>query len=121
MDLPVPHDDALPGPSAEEFYRNKIIIVVEWWLENCVFPDIHWACLRVFSDGTADVTFGEGGTHYGFKSQEYAGYFLSEDEYSRFADFDLDDERDYGIPFRTLTPPQWIDDIHQQFCYIGEY
>jgi hypothetical protein len=119
--MPIPHDAAPSTLSQANFYHNKTVMMTEWWLEDCVFPDIHWARLRVFSDGTADVTFREGDLHYGFLNQESAGYFLSEDEYTRFASLDADDEQAYGIPFTALTPPQWSDDDHQPFHYIGTY
>lgn len=119
--MPIPHDAPPSTLSQTNFYHNKTVMMTEWWLEDCAFPDIHWARLRVFSDGTADVTFREGDLLYGFMNQESAGYFLSEDEYMRFASLDADDEQAYGIPLTALTPPQWSDDDHQPFHYIGTY
>jgi hypothetical protein len=121
MDMPIPHDAASSTLGQADFYLNKTVMATEWWLEDCIFPNLHWARLRVFSDGTADVTFCEGGIRYGFVNQEGAGSFLSEDEYTRFVDLDADDEQAYGILFTALTPPQWSDDDHQPFRYIGTY
>jgi hypothetical protein len=66
------------------FYEGKTLTKVEWWLSYCSeYPDLLWARLRVFSDGSADAAFEELKV-YGFDSREYASYFLSEDEYTSF-------------------------------------
>lgn len=63
------------------FYEGKALEKVEWWLSYCSeYPDLAWARLRLFSDGSADAAFEESKV-YGFDSREYAVYFLSEDEY----------------------------------------
>lgn len=77
--------------------------------------------LRIFDDGTADSTFGPREKLYGFESRDYAGYFLSEDEFVCFNRMDAEDEREYGIVLAEIRPPQWEADPDQQFEYLGTY
>ena len=64
------------------FHHSKRVAEVEWWLEWAALPDrITWGRVRVFEDGTADVSFGPEGGIYGFENRIYAGYFLSEDDF----------------------------------------
>lgn len=91
-------------------------------MSDCDLPALVWARLRIFSDGSADACWENGGKLYGFDDPCYAGYFLSEDEYRRLAGFDADDEREYGIPFTELPVlPLWIDSAQQAFKYFGTY
>lgn len=102
--------------------RSKTIVEVEWWLEWAALPDrLTWARLRVFQDGSADVSFGPDGKIYGFESRIYAGCFLSEDEFQPLATMDEEDEAEYGIIVNSLVPPEWEDGDNQPFEYLGTY
>ncbi len=104
-----------------DFYAGKQLSSVEWYLSHCCLPKLTWARLRVFSDGTADACWEDGGILYGFDEQLYAGYFLGEDEYVRLAGMDAEDELEHGIPFSKLCIPMWTDPAEQAFTYIGTY
>lgn len=104
-----------------EFYRSKRVKMVEWWLSSCDLPELIWARVRVFDDGTADSAFSPRDTLYGFENRDYAGYILSEDEFTRFSGLDAEDEREYGIQLATIKPPEWVDDPDQPFEYLGTY
>jgi hypothetical protein len=105
-----------------EFYAGKSIARLEWWLNSCDLPErLVWARLRVFDDGTADACWEEGGRLYGFDAREYAGYFLSEDEYTCFNTMDDADARDWGIRRAVITLPSWHDRLDQSFKYYGTY
>lgn len=104
------------------FSHSKRVTEVEWWLEWAALPHrLTWGRLRVFEDGTADVSFGPDGGIYGFDSREYAGYFLSEDEFSPLGSMDEEDEAEYGIVLGALEPPAWEDNDDQKFQYFGTY
>jgi hypothetical protein len=105
----------------DSFYRGKQVVTIEWWVSDCDLPRLVWARLRVFGDGTADACCEEGGTLFGFNEQPFAGYFLAEDEYRRFACMDEDDEREYGIRLAEIRPPSWSDRPDQPFEYLGTY
>ncbi len=107
--------------SKNEFYGGKSVVAVEWWLHDCDLPKLTWARLRLFDDGTADVCWEEGTTLYGFDDQQYAGYFLAEDEYRRFAAMDEGDEREYDLKLSEITAPSWLDRSDQEFTYVGSY
>lgn len=103
------------------FYKGKTIAKVEWWLSNCSeYPDLAWARLRVFSDGTADAAFEESKL-YGFDSREYASYFLSEDEYISFESMDPQDKTDSSLKKSEVSPPSWAEDTRADFKYLGTY
>ena len=105
-----------------EFYRGKQVTKVEWWLHSCDLPaTLTWARLRVFSDGTADSTFGQGCKLYGFENRNHASFILSEDEYECFDKMDAVDERDYSIRLAEIHPPQWPEKADQPFEYLGTY
>jgi hypothetical protein len=102
--------------------RSKTIVEVEWWLEWAGLPErLTWARLRVFQDGTADVSFGPDGGIYGFDNRTYAGYFLSADEFQPLETMDEEDEAEYGIVVESLVPPVWEDSDNQPFKYLGTY
>jgi hypothetical protein len=105
----------------DEFYGAKAVVLTEWWFDECLFPELTWARIRVFSDGTADACWDEGGKLYGFESVEYAGHFLAEDEYRRFLSLDAEDEEEHGIRLDELSPPDWQDDPQAVFQYLGVY
>ena len=54
-------------------------------------------------------------------SAEYAGYFLSEDEYVRLEGLDAEDEREYQMRISDLRPPDLQDSPEQAFEYLGTY
>jgi len=103
-----------------EFYKNKLVVRTEWWLHSCELPDLRWGRLRVFNDGTADSCFEEGGTVYGFENEQYASYFLSEDEYVQFESIDPEDEEEYGIQRARIALPEWPSQ-DQEFEFLGTY
>ncbi len=103
------------------FYRAKSIVRTEWWVHECDLPLLTWARLRVFNDGTADACWAEGTKLYGFDAEEFAGFFLLEDEYLRFASLDVDDAREYGLELPAIVAPSWIDSSEQKFEYLGTY
>jgi hypothetical protein len=104
------------------FHYSKRVAEIEWWLEWAALPArLTWGRLRVFDDGTADVSFGPEGCIYGFENRIYAGYFLSEDEFSPLAEMDEEDEAEYGIVLGELKPPTWEDNGNQRFEYLGTY
>jgi hypothetical protein len=105
----------------ESFYKGKNISSIEWWISSCSeFPDIYWARLRVYIDGSADVAFDEA-EEFGFTSRVFASYFLSEDEYTPFNSLDEDEKKEIGIKGAQLVPPVWRDGQCFAFRYIGEY
>ena len=104
-----------------DFYQAKSVVKTEWWLDDSQLPQLLWARLRVFDDGTADVCWSECSTLYGFVNQDFAGYFLSEDEYIRFASMDEEDEQKCGIKLASISPPNWLGTTEQEFEYLGQY
>ena len=110
-------------PTAKEFYFNCKIEQIEWWLSWChEYPNLYWARLRKFSSGKADVLFQDENKTYGFENAEFAGYFISEDEFSIFEDIDDNDRKDLEIPKDILIKmPEWDNTEAQNFEYIGKY
>jgi hypothetical protein len=105
----------------DSFYEDKALKEVEWWISYaCEFPELHWGRLRVFSDGSADACFSE--SHiYGFANRDSAENFLAEDEYTRFATLDEEDEKIIGVKASEISPPSWDDITSIEFNYLGEY
>jgi hypothetical protein len=102
------------------FYEDKTLVEVEWWISSvCRFPDLYWGRLRVFSDGSADAAWDES-TTYGFDERAYAETFLAEDEYTRFANLDADDQDYIGVKASDISPPSWNVD-GAKFEYLGTY
>jgi|GEM_PF-1579561 len=100
------------------FYKSRTVIKVEWWISYvCEFPEPYWGRLRVFSDGTADAALEESKV-YGFDDQRYAGYFLSEDEYTRLEGIDEEDAKNIGINPSEISPPLWENEDFS-FEYLG--
>jgi hypothetical protein len=105
-----------------EFYLGKTVHRVLWYLHEPDLPTVlNWARLRVFDDGTADSTFSADGIAYGFESENYAGYILTEDEYICFSEFDADDEKETGISSAHVGVPEWADAPAKPFEYLGTY
>jgi hypothetical protein len=105
----------------DAFYHDKTIESTEWWVSDCDLPQLTWARLRVFHDGTADACWTEGGKLYGFDSSECAGFFLLEDEYVRFNGLDEEDEKEFGIRLEDIIMPFRTDDAESGFEYLGSY
>jgi hypothetical protein len=105
----------------DDFYLGKTIAATEWWLHECDLPALRWARLRLFSDGSADVCWEEGGILCGFDRRDFATYFLCEDEYRSLATMDAADEREFGFELTELVPPSWTDPPGQSFEYVGTY
>ena len=105
----------------KEFYRDRSIIKIEWYLYDCDLPELTWARLRVFNDGMADSCFEESDKLYGFENRDYASYILSEDEYVQFETMDEEDEAEHGIRLAAIVPPEWQDNQEQEFEYLGTY
>jgi hypothetical protein len=89
--------------------NQKEIERVQWWLMWCDFPNLNWARLRVFADGSADV-FDMDGRIFNFANEEEASHFLAEDEYSELSTLDEVDERELGMPLSSITPPDGTTD-----------
>lgn len=109
--------------TAAEFYQDLKIVEIEWWYACYLkYPDLFWARLRKFSNGKADVLFQGEDKSYGFENDEFAGYFLSEDEFSTFEDIDEDQKNDLKIPTGVLIKtPDWGNKEVKNFEYIGTY
>ncbi len=108
--------------SKVDFYRGKVVDRILWYLHEPDLPTrLLWARLRVFVDGSADSTFSEDGLLYGFDSERFASYILTEDEYRCFSRFDEEDERDFGIRIVDIEPPIWDDTDSKPFEYLGIY
>lgn len=104
------------------FYEGKTVAKVEWRLSDCSeYPNLLWARLRVLSDGSADAAFFGESLVYGFDREEYASYFLSEDEYIPVDSMDEEDEANIGVKRADLSPPAWPDDADAEFKYLGTY
>lgn len=104
-----------------EFYKNKSVAETEWWLNAESLPDLVWARLRVFSDGTADACFAEGVTLYGFENRAHAANLLATDDFSRFSDWGEEEEDEFGISLAKIELPHWVDSPDQDFVYTGTY
>jgi len=108
-----------PGISAKVFYSGKTITKVAWWISPCPYPELYWGRLRLFSDGTADAAFDEADV-YGFDDSKYAGYFLSEDEYTPLESLDAQYAEHLGVRVSELTTPTWSE-TPTRFHYLGTY
>lgn len=75
------------------------VVAESWWLEWCTPERLHWARLRVFQDGSAEV-FDLDGAYHRFPDEQEARYWLNEDEYSSLAHMIEDGEVEAG-----LVPP----------------
>ena len=80
-----------------------------WWLDTSGFPDLLWARLRVFVDGSADVLDLDGKVHR-FRTEQDARFWLAEDEYVSLESIE-DDELTYAALTREeLVPPSALRD-----------
>jgi hypothetical protein len=76
----------------------------KWYLMSCSFPDLNWARLTVYLDGSAEVFDCDGRTT-AFASAEEARHWLLEDEFLALENLDDEDERELGRPLSSITPP----------------
>lgn len=104
-----------------EFYKDKSVIETEWWLNAEALPDLVWARLRVFDDGTADACFSEGMTLYGFENRDYAANLLATDDLVRFGEWGEEEVEEFGIRLAEIEIPHWADPPDQVFVYAGKY
>ncbi len=106
-----------------EFYQDQTVSEVKWWLaDGLLYPKLHWARLRVFSNGKADVLFEDEDKSYGFENEEFAGYFLSADEFIDFDSLDDEDRNFLEIPPEIkINVPDWAGKEVEKFEYIGKY
>jgi hypothetical protein len=106
-----------------DFYSNKNISSVEWWLDECAFPGQCWARLRIFDDGSSDILFDVKNEDkcYGFKNRESAVHFLLEDEFISLNNIDAEDEKEHNINKNNLKEPDWFPEKSTDFKYVGEY
>ena len=82
----------------------EMIVHTEWWLMWCDFPNLNWARLRVYADGSSDV-FDMDGRLIKFATAQEARDDLSEDEYSELSHLDNDDEGELLMPLADIKPP----------------
>jgi hypothetical protein len=87
----------------------KEIEKVQWWLMWCDFPNLNWARIRVFADGSADVFDMDGRTSE-FSNEEDARDFLTEEEFSELSTLDDNDELELGVPLASIAPPTGTSD-----------
>lgn len=93
----------------------------QWWLMWCDFPNLNWARLRVYDDGSADVFDSDGRTQR-FLIREDAIHSLLEDEYQELHTLDENDEEDLGVPLATIRPPAGVSDdelLSQMYMRAG--
>jgi hypothetical protein len=88
---------------------KKKLIKEEWWLDWDVssddeFLDVSWARLQVFDDLSTEIFDMDGRTIY-CEDEEAAAMELIEDEYSRLANLDTEDEQELGVELNHLHPP----------------
>lgn len=111
----------LPSFGRRPSRERKRLVKSEWWISYASAPpDLQWARLRTYSDGTADAAF-DPSKVYGFDAERFARYFLSEDEYMRFDLMDEEDEEFMGVRKSELSVPSWGEIESADFEYIGEY
>jgi hypothetical protein len=103
-----------------DFYQGKSLAETEWWLGDQL-PDLVWARLRVYDDGSADACFAEGVTVYGFESREFAGNFLAQDDQIPFGNWTEEEVAKQGLSLSEIQPPNWVDAPDQEFIYTGTY
>lgn len=84
----------------------------------------------MFSDGSADAVFAESkgdeaafaeSIVRGFDREDYAGFYLSEDEYMRFDSMDEEDEAQMEVKKSEISLPTWQGDESAAFEYLGTY
>lgn len=76
-----------------------------WWLDTSAFPDLVWARLTAFPDGTAEV-FDIDGRSTRFSNHEQARLFLSEDEYAAVDTITANEFAEVGLSPKAPQPPE---------------
>jgi hypothetical protein len=110
-------------PQKEAFYLNKSVVTIDWWLAWCnQWPDLYWARIRHFDDGSADVLFQDETKQYGFVDLESAEHFVAEDEFWRFRNLDDEDREFMEVPEGVgMIEPEWFDKTVKGFEFVGRY
>ena len=80
-----------------------------WWIDTSAFPNLFWARLRVFPNGSADV-FDLDGRLRCFPSEATARLDLLEDEYEPADRIEDDVLAEAGLMRGELVPPSGQDD-----------
>ncbi|MBP0028938.1 hypothetical protein [Roseofilum sp. Guam] len=88
---------------------NSTVLKETWWLAYTEFPDLVWARIQVYEDGTAEI-LSPTGHRYKYKSEEEADLELSQDEYQRLHSLDEEDEEELGIPLSSIQIPSGESD-----------
>lgn len=86
---------------------SHTVVQTEWWLMEPSLPDLNWARLRCYADGTADV-FDCDARLSSFTSIEDAILFLEDDEFLRLTSLTdlLQDDPELPFPPDRMTPPR---------------
>jgi hypothetical protein len=95
MPLIVGVDDVVVGRATvrkvlNERHRKRLhpgVVDLEWWIMDCGLPDLIWARLRSWADGSADILT-SGGAVERFSTKDDAVSWLCEDEYCELEVFD---------------------------------
>jgi len=109
------------GLTAEWNAHMSSVIDETWWLDTSGLPDLLWARLRVFADGTAEL-FDLDGRYTKFASRDEARLFLLEDEYEAVTTMEAADLALHGLPPGGPTPPNASDDselVAQMLVRVG--
>ena len=77
---------------------------IGWWIDEGGLPDLLWARLQVFSDGSAEVLDLDGRLHR-FPTERAARYWLLEDEYVPVESVEDEDLTYSGLSRVDLVPP----------------
>ncbi len=94
------------------------VVKLEWYLMDCSLPDLNWARLRVFLDGTSDVLDMDG-TSKRFACEADAHDWLCEDEFRRLATMDAEDVADHPFGVEDIVAPRAdTDDELVQSMYM---
>lgn len=84
------------------------VLELEWWIMDCGLPDLIWARLRSWTDGTADVLT-TGGELDRFPSRDEAVSWLCEDEFRDLEVFNQG-EFEIGLDLPFIWPPEGESD-----------
>src|SRR5205085_1514710 len=87
----------------------KEVEKVQWWLMYCDRPNLNWARLQVYDDGSADV-FDMDGRTTNFPTEKEARLFLKDDEFTELNMLDEEDEGKLGLNLALLKPPMGHSD-----------
>ena len=109
--------------AAGKFYRDVQIVNTIWLYSWChEYPNLFFAHVRVFSNGTADARFQDESKVFGFDSEDSATNFVQEDEFSRLEHLDNEERELLEIPADVIViAPDWKDLEDFEFEYIGKY